>query len=387
MGDKNGHKARMPPRFDTLPAAAAWYRAWLSEAALPLWAGAGVDPPNLRGGGGLFQEMLGLDGRPVEAPRRARAQARQVFVFAEAARAGYGAGWLSVAQTGWGRFVAAYRRPDGLFLNRANADGTPLDPEADNYEQAFVLLAMAALQAADPGAAFGDQAEGLLSALQDRRVMGGGFRENGPHPYQANCHMHLFESALAWEAQTLDTGGGAVWRALSDELAGLAMNRFIDPATGAIREFFDAGWRGLEGEGGLVEPGHQFEWAWLLDRWGHARGDEAALAAARRLFENGLRGVDPLRDVAVNALWDDFSVRDGAARLWPQTEHLKAAVVLGDEAQGLRAAQGLAQYLDVPARGAWRDKLLADGSFVDEAAPATSFYHLMVAIQALTAAV
>ena len=89
-------------------------------------------------------------------------------------------------------------------------------------------------------------------------------------------------------------------------------------------------------------------------------------------------------ETAVNALWDDFSVRDGAARLWPQTEHLKAAVVLGDEAQALRAARGLAQYLDVPARGVWRDKLKADGSFVDEPAPATSFYHLMVAIQALT---
>jgi mannose-6-phosphate isomerase len=192
--------------------------------------------------------------------------------------------------------------------------------------------------------------------------------------------MHLFESALAWEAL-----GGPVWRALSDEIAGLAMDRFIEPASGALREFFDAKWLALEGEGGLVEPGHQFEWAWLLDRWGHARGDEAALTVARRLFENGLRGVDPARNVAVNALWDDFSVRDGAARLWPQTERLKAAVALGDEAQALSAARGLAQYLDVPARGAWRDKLRPDGSFIDEPAPATSFYHLMVAILELQA--
>ena len=84
--------------------------------------------------------------------------------------------------------------------------------------------------------------------------------------------------------------------------------------------------------------------------------------------------------MAINALWDDFSVRDGAARLWPQTEHLKAALVLGSEVEVLRAARGLAQYLDTPARGAWRDKLRPDGTFVDEPAPATSFYHLMVAI-------
>ncbi|HLZ77492.1 AGE family epimerase/isomerase [Phenylobacterium sp.] len=367
----------MPVRFDTLSDAAHWYRAWLSEAALPLWADAGVDPE-----GGLFQETLDLEGHPVEAPRRARAQARQVFVFAQAAQGGYGARWLGVAQTGWTRFVAAYRRPDGLFRNRVAADGTPLDTEADNYEQAFVLLAMAALQAADPASSFEAQAAGVLDALQDRRVAGGGFRENGPHPYQANWHMHLFESTLAWEPL-----GGPSWATLSDELADLALRRFIDPATGALREFFDERWRALEGEGGLVEPGHQFEWAWLLDRWGRSRRDERALAAARRLFETGLKGVDPVREVAVNALWDDFSVRDGDARLWPQTEHLKAAVVLGDEAQALRAARGLAQYLDVPARGVWRDKLRADGTFVDEPAPATSFYHLLVAIQALTGAV
>ncbi|MDB5462596.1 MAG: manC [Phenylobacterium sp.] len=361
----------MPPRFDTLSEAARWYDAWLGEAALPLWAGAGVDPA-----GGLFQETLSVEGRPVEAPRRARAQARQVFVFASAATAGYGERWLPVARAGWARFVAVYRRPDGLFINRASGDGAPLDAGADIYEQAFVLLAMAALQAADPAAGdLAGEAERVLTALKARRNPAGGFREAGSHPFQANCHMHLFESALAWEA-----AGGPRWAALSDEIAQLAMSKFIDPATGALREFFDADWQALSGAGGLVEPGHQFEWAWLLERWGRSRGDAAARTAAGRLFQNGLRGVDPVREVAVNALWDDFSVRDGSARLWPQTEHLKAAVVLGDEAQGVRAARGLAQYLDVPARGAWRDKLQADGSFVEEPAPATSFYHLMVAI-------
>jgi len=284
-----------------------------------------------------------------------------------------------VAREGWARFVAVYRRPDGLFINRASGDGAPLDEGADIYEQAFVLLAMAALRAADPAGDLAGEAERVLAALEARRIPAGGFRESGPNPFQANCHMHLFESALAWEA-----AGEPRWAALSDEIAELAMSKFIDPATGALREFFDADWRALSGEGGLVEPGHQFEWAWLLERWGQARKNATARTAAGRLFRNGLRGVDPVREVAVNALWDDFSVRDGSARLWPQTEHLKAAVVLGDEAQGVRAARGLAQYLDVPTRGAWRDKLRPDGAFVEEPAPATSFYHLMVAILELT---
>ena len=54
--------------------------------------------------------------------------------------------------------------------------------------------------------------------------------------------------------------------------------------------------------------------------------------------------------------------------------------------RALTAARGLARYLETPKRGAWRDRLLADGSFVDEPAPATSLYHLVVAILELSAA-
>ncbi|WP_309606834.1 AGE family epimerase/isomerase [Phenylobacterium sp.] len=365
----------MVPPFTTLPDAAAWYGAWLREAALPLWADAGVDP--LRG---VFQEALSVEGRARPAPRRARAQARQVFVFASAVSAGYGDQYLLIARRGFQGLLRDYRRPDGLFINSVAIDGAPLDTRVDIYEQAFALLAMAALQVADPmaGDLAGDAAR-TLAALDDRRAPRGGYRESGAQPYQANCHMHLFESALAWEAT-----GAAGWAGLSDELAGLALRHFIDSETGALREFFDADWRPLSGEGGLVEPGHQFEWAWLLERWGRARGVEAARAAARRLYRNGLRGVDAGRGVAVNALWEDFAIRDGDARLWPQTERLKAALILGEADDALSAAQGLARYLDTPARGAWRDTLKTDGTFVAGPAPATSFYHLIVAILELT---
>jgi mannose-1-phosphate guanylyltransferase/mannose-6-phosphate isomerase len=366
----------MPAEMPTLAAAASWYEAWLRDAALPLWAGAGVDQQH-----GFFQEALTVEGRPHSAPRRFRAQARQVFVFASAAQAGYGKAFLPVATRGFEDLLRTYRRPDGLFINSVSADGAPLDKSVDIYEQAFALLAMAALHVADPsGGGHAVESARTLAALEDRRVDGGGFRESGQHPFQANCHMHLLESSLAWEA-----AGASDWAALSDELAELALTRFIDPQAGTLREFFDSQWRPLTGEGGLVEPGHQFEWAWLLERWGVARSEARARSAARRLFANGLRGVDPTRMVAMNALWDDFSVRDGAARLWPQTEHLKAALILGEEDHALRAARGLAQYLDTPARGAWRDKLRVDGTFVEERSPATSLYHLLLAILELQA--
>ena len=101
------------------------------------------------------------------------------------------------------------------------------------------------------------------------------------------------------------------------------------------------------------------------------------------MFEAGCEGVDPVRGCAVNALWDDFAMRDDLARLWPQTEHLKAALILGDASQALMAANCLRTYLETPALGAWRDKLRADGTFIEESAPATSLYHILCACQLL----
>jgi mannose-1-phosphate guanylyltransferase/mannose-6-phosphate isomerase len=206
-----------------------------------------------------------------------------------------------------------------------------------------------------------------------------GYLEDGDQPYQANAQMHLLEAALAWE-----DAGQTEWRGVSDAIVRLALTRFIDPDRGVLREFFDSQWRPATGEfGRLVEPGHQFEWAWLLERWGRLRGEPEAGVAAMRLYAAGLTGIDRARGVAVDSLWDDLSLRDGMARLWPQSEWLRAALLFGDADEATRAAQGLWLYLQTPARGVWRDKLRPDGTFIDEAAPATSLYHIVGACLAL----
>src|SRR5258705_11724838 len=165
----------MAGSMHTLAEAARWYEAWLREGALPLWGGAGVDPPQ-----GFFQEALTVEGRPHPAPRRSRVQARQVFVFATCAKAGYGAALLPIARRGFEGLLRSYRRPDGLFINAVAVDGSALDEGVDIYEQAFALLAMAALHAADESAGnLAAEAQRTLQALAPRRVAGGGFRESG----------------------------------------------------------------------------------------------------------------------------------------------------------------------------------------------------------------
>lgn len=366
-----GEAPRDGETFDSLAAAAAWYDRWVRTAALPLWWIQGADRE--RGG---FHEALTITGVPRPGARRARVQGRQTYVYATAGAIGWDGPWREAAWHGMDFFLDRYLRSDGLFRTLVGLDGAVLDDTPMLYDQAFALLATATLHRVDPDRRDLRQiALGVLNGLDSMRHPAGGFVENIAYPYQANAHMHLLEGALAWGEN--DCG---VWDAMADEIVEMTLRVFIDPAGGFLREFFDVDWRPVGGdEGRLLEPGHQFEWAWLLETWGRRRGRQDVVAVARNLYAMGRKGIDPARGVVINELWDDFSVREATARIWPQTEHLKAALKFGGEEDQLNAASALRLYLETPAPGAWHDKLRADGTFIDEPSPATSFYHVLCA--------
>ena len=363
---------------------------WLMVDALPLWWTVGADHA-----GGGFHEAIDLAGRPILGERRARVQARQAFSYAVAGGLGWGGPWRQAAQHGLDFFIRRYRRADGLFWNALTAEGQPVETPPYLYEQAFALLALATVSALpEPDPALKPIAEAVLDRLSGERhgAAGGftGFVDN--HIYQTDPHMHLLEAAMAWELASPDPR----WRRLADEVAELCLARFMTRDRGILLEYFDATWAPAAGlTGRLVWPGHQFEWAGLLERWGLARGREDARAIARRLYDIGAgHGIDPVRGVAVFELLDDLTVHDPKARLWSQTEWLKAAIILARSerdgerreryvADAVAGAKALLLYLDAPTPGLWRDKLLGDGTWVQEPAPASSFYHIIDALRVL----
>ncbi|HTK34065.1 MAG TPA: AGE family epimerase/isomerase [Caulobacteraceae bacterium] len=368
------------------------FERWLMASALPLWWAIGAD--HAQGG---FHEAIDQQGRAVAVDRRARVQGRQVYVYATGAAMGWPGPWRDAITHGLDGLMSAYRRPDGLFRTLIHADRTVADDTVVIYDQAFVLLALAAAAKAAPEQrpVLTETATSLLATLRATRSHpAGGFVEaGGATPFYANPHMHLLEAALAWE----EAGGGPVWRALADEIVELCLARFIN-AQGALLEWFDADWRPVQALAGhIVEPGHQFEWAWLLERWSRLRGRADAHVAAQRLFDVGELGVDWTRGVAVAEMLDDLATpHDPVARLWSATERLKAGLILAEaesdpkrRAGYLAAAEGAAQalfrYLDTDVPGLWRDKMGADGRFREEPAPASSLYHIICAIAELRA--
>jgi mannose-6-phosphate isomerase len=65
-----------------------------------------------------------------------------------------------------------------------------------------------------------------------------------------------------------------------------------------------------------------------------------------------------------------MTASEGAARLY-----------YGHEA--LAATKALWRYLETPVAGLWRDRMRQDGSFDEEPSPASTFYHLICAIQVM----
>ena len=362
--------------------------SWLVDAAYPIWSTRGID--SVRGG---FQERLTLSGDPTDDARRARVQPRQVYAFARAPSFGWKGDATGAVTQGLTFLLTRYRRADGLFRTLVSQDGMPIDDRVLLYDQAFALLAFAT---ACPllGSSFNLAGEGerLRQALYThlKRPDGPGFETGLPHgpPLLSNPHMHLLEAALAW----VDVGGGSDWAALADELGELAITHLIDPATGMLHESFDYSWKPTTNAAGrLIEPGHQFEWAWLLMRWGQRRAD--VREAACRLMEvaeaHGIRG-----GVAIYEIMSDSTVHDGSARLWAQTERLRSAALAarlyGDTKYWRRTAEASANLLryfatDVP--GLWYDRLSPAGEFKRETVTAGNLYHIVGAIHELGALV
>ena len=364
-------------------------RSWLADQALALWATRGRDGPH------GFVEQLALDGTPIlECAKRMRVQARQAYVYAHASVLGWpgppgGPTALDVAAGAIGFLANHYWHDNGGWIFSASRTGAPVEQRRESYELAFALLALVWYVRAGGNAH--DWIERTL-AFADEHLADqthGGLREGVPDtgPRRQNPHMHLLEALLALHAATDDDG----YLNRARTIVALFRERLFDAATGTLGEYFTADWQPVPGvDGTIVEPGHHFEWLWLLDRYGGATGDDTTAEQDALYAFAEAHGIDPADGLAWDAVRRDGTVHDTNKRLWVQTEAIKAQLVRLERGDDERAAARLATLLERMferylggtancAAGAWQDHLRADGTGFAVAAPASSLYHLFVA--------
>lgn len=357
-------------------------RRWLFEAALPKWAAIGFDPTH---GGAI--EALDPSGRAPapEAFMRTRVTARQIYVFSHAAMLGWPHGDALAAQAT--AFLAQRRSPDGGWPRRLTPAGTPLDPTPDLYDIAFVLFALGWRVRAS-----GDETARRLAAetvgyvtQRMRHPNGRGFLHAVPAagPRVQNPHMHLLEAALV----CFEATGEPIYAELADELTELFETCFYDPATGTLGEHFDEDWRRQPGDlGRQVEPGHMFEWAWILAQRQRLLGGDHTASIRALVAHAEAIGVDRDTGLVFNVVRDDGQPIDRGSRTWPNTERMKGWLALfeltgADPMRAVRQSGTVLfdRYLSAPVIGAWRDRIDADGRLLEGPVPASTFYHVFLA--------
>lgn len=356
---------------------------WIFKEALPYWAQHSIDYKH-----GGVHEALDYSGKPVDlGQKRLRVLARQIYCYAEAQMLGWDGDYEKVLdhcvktliETGWHK--------DGGFIHLYNLDGTVQDDTRDAYDQCFVLLGFAALWKAQKHPLAKEWGEKTLQFMDKQFAdnVNGGFFETpgGSDIRRANPHMHFFEAMLAW----YDATGDEEYLNRAKKIIDLFKTKFFDHENWRLHEMFDANWVPLDNEINKVEPGHHYEWVWLLLKYVTLSGDETVKDYARKLYATALSfGHFPKTDSVALTMHYDGSQLSPTGRMWCQTEGLKAALALkehGMTVDGNLASRMLDQiynrYLDTPQFGGWYDATDSEGRVVSTNMPTSTFYHVLCA--------
>ena len=360
-------------------------REWVFGQALPLWTLNALDPD-----GAGFLEQLTLEGRPLDPGfKRLRTQARQVYSFCHAHQLGW-PGAKQVAEAGYVALMAM-ELPDGGFPRTVRRDGSVLDPTLDLYDQAFALNAMGWWYRVTGDDQALTSLDRLLEAIERRLKsrQGRGYLTASPDPggRTQNPHMHLLEASLAW----LDVHEDARLRDLANELVDLHVERFQQGEDGVLAEHFDVHWWPLDGAPGQsVEPGHQYEWVWLLGQAERILGRNLKQPARRLHRFAREHGHNPETGLCWDEIDREGRVIKSTSRIWTQTEALKAELALGEHWGGsdLNRLAGtvdalLDRHLAWAPAGTWMDRLDAHGRPAADHIPASILYHVLLAFAEL----
>ena len=363
---------------------------WLRKTALPLWSHAGFDVNR-----GAFHEQLDFSLAPsVSKPMRVMVQARQISVFSAAALSGRFVSGEHLALMAAQNMIDQYERADGAegWIFSLSSDGRTSDPLRDLYAHAFVLFGLSWAIRLEPRRSFLEAMERTLSFIDERMkdTERGGYWDTLPRMdklRRQNPHMHLFEAFIALheatgEGRFLDVGAA---------LCNLMLSRLLSPEGGALREYFSDDWSVYPAEGaGRVEPGHLFEWSWLLTRYQAISGKDQSDSIKRMMAMAIQYGLDKKTGRIIDEIAEDGRALKTSSRAWPHAEALKAFSAVPAELGGgdISAITAILRrfmtiYCSPSMGGGWQDQMDCEDRPSRPDIPASTLYHIYFGISSV----
>lgn len=362
-------------------------RVWLRDAHLPFWAEYGVD----RAGWGFHERLDAATLAPTGPDqRRSMVCARQLYLWSAASRAFGLAEHRALAERAYQTLVERFPdRENGGWVFSLKSDGSLLDGRKDFYAHAFILFALGHYA---PIGAQGTEALMLARVtwglLQKKLMRPQGWLAAeassqwhiGSDRLVQNPHMHLFEALLTL-AEVDPTGG---YDRGARHLISLFETRLFD---GTLGEFFDADGAASGAEGQILEPGHHFEWAWLLRDAARVLGDPRLVPVADRLTHWAeSAGTDTIHGGTYDQVSRTGDILQPNKRIWPQSEAVKtyaAAYAAAPSAETLAPLLARLSFLFdhyLLSDGRWHEHLRADLTPIAPYLPASTPYHIAFAL-------
>jgi len=364
---------------------------WLDEFALPLWLNNGFDQAL-----GIFHERLDSNGSPVKyLPRRLITQCRQIAVYSSATLRG--------TLDAKSKILKIYERVRMLYrLNSyptkwifsVDYRGHPADETLDSYSLAFVVFALSWLYRLEQNDLYLQDADEIFEMLDVRLAADhSGVKNCLPKKtdlLSQNPNMHLFEASIS----LYQAAGRISDLQRAGRLAKLFDKVLFDRTKKALPEQHCEGWIVYEPESNWFEPGHHFEWSWLMRQLGNIEiknYTEMVEKLYERAYHEGVYDNSfVIERVGLNG---NFLVT--TSRNWGVCELIKSSSTEYQEAKWdkkikrshlwkkrtLDALNQLKQnFLSTPLEGLWNDRIDQDGNALTDYSPASSFYHIFFAI-------
>ncbi|TBR43203.1 phosphoheptose isomerase [Marinomonas agarivorans] len=259
----------------------------------------------------------------------------------------------------------------------------PLDDSSDAYALAFVLLSFSfyyQVTQDESAISYIEQTDSFLNTYMSSEQ--GGFYETYPVDKsmlrRQNPHMHLLEGYIA-AYQVLKK---SKYKDRIIALLELLKTHFFDATSQSLIEFFNNNWQPDQKEGHKIEPGHHFEWVWLLHQAYKIHDDESYLSIASHLWEKACEeGFDPKGGIYNQIHAHLNGVIDREKRIWPITEYIKAICVQCDHETSLKRLKGALDFMFehyLLDDGSWNEYLDGGNQAKDYPLPGTTSYHIFL---------
>jgi len=303
-----------------------WFRQSFVDDNLAYWLSA------TRTDSGLFQTNLDRQWRPSETQLGTLvSQSRMLFVLATGYEVTGDRAYLEAVQKGAEFLIRHFpdREYGGWFWS-VSPEGRVLEMNKNSYGHAFVIFGLAHAHRVTGDARFAEAALGCWEDMKKHlRYPDGGIKPGTNRDFSRirgrntqNPMMHLFEALLALHEAT---GSRKVFDDVR-ELAEFIFGRLFQEDAGYLPEWYQADWTPLpEEEGGYIDLGHQFEWAFLLSRAVEKGFPQPYLQIGSRLLDYGMKVAYDADEGGIfsRGRYDGTCVR-GPKGWWQQCEHLRA---------------------------------------------------------------